>query len=382
MLDFTSALYLGFRHPSRSLRPWTRLTTGYPAALASPRAADDVAADLAALQGCERAVLGTSTLHLFWDIFGMTAQAGVAVYLDAGAYPIVRWGVERAAGLGVKVTRFPQYDVDALQRMLQRDSVYGLRPLVVADGLCPRSGCPAPVKGFVEILEPYRGYLILDDTQALGILGSNPGYHAPYGRNGGGIVRWSNNPSPDTLLVGSLAKGFGVPLAVLSGRESLIRRFEEHSETRVHCSPPSVAAIHAAQHALELNRKQGDALRFRLARLVRHFRSRLAEYGFSAGGDLFPVQTLHSRPDLDPWTLHERLRAVGIRTIVRRGEVGGGPLLTFIITARHAPEDIDAAVLALAAAARPIMRERAKRRSFGIRSLRTGPGLSTRTWFQ
>ena len=32
MLDFTSALYLGLRHGSGSLRPWSALTTGVPAA--------------------------------------------------------------------------------------------------------------------------------------------------------------------------------------------------------------------------------------------------------------------------------------------------------------------------------------------------------------
>ena len=34
--DFTSALYLGMHHPSRSLRGWDRLTTGVPAALGEP----------------------------------------------------------------------------------------------------------------------------------------------------------------------------------------------------------------------------------------------------------------------------------------------------------------------------------------------------------
>ena len=36
VLDFTSASYLGLRHPRRTLRPWPRLTTGVPAALAEP----------------------------------------------------------------------------------------------------------------------------------------------------------------------------------------------------------------------------------------------------------------------------------------------------------------------------------------------------------
>ena len=37
VLDFTSALYLGLRHPSSSLRPWSGLTTGKPAVLEPPR---------------------------------------------------------------------------------------------------------------------------------------------------------------------------------------------------------------------------------------------------------------------------------------------------------------------------------------------------------
>jgi len=90
MIDFTSALYLGMRHPHQSLRPWTELTTGRPAALESPREAERLARQLARLLGCERATLGTSTLHLFWDLFEVLAREPIAIYTDAGAYPIAR----------------------------------------------------------------------------------------------------------------------------------------------------------------------------------------------------------------------------------------------------------------------------------------------------
>ena len=52
MLDFTSALYLGLRHPSAALTPWPALSSGRPAALAEHRGAEDVAASLAGLAGC------------------------------------------------------------------------------------------------------------------------------------------------------------------------------------------------------------------------------------------------------------------------------------------------------------------------------------------
>ena len=59
MLDFTSALYLGFRHAYDTLRPWAQLTTGRPAALEPPREAESVAQDSGPLLGCERATLAT-----------------------------------------------------------------------------------------------------------------------------------------------------------------------------------------------------------------------------------------------------------------------------------------------------------------------------------
>src|SRR5712692_3946714 len=134
MPDFTSALYLGMRHPSRSLRPWTRLTAGVPAALESLPESRRVAQEIAALQGCERGTLGTSTLHLFWDLFGILAGQRVRIYMDAGAYPIARWGVERAAARGAAVCSFRHHDPEALKRQLGRSPDYGLRPLVVTDG--------------------------------------------------------------------------------------------------------------------------------------------------------------------------------------------------------------------------------------------------------
>ena len=73
--------------------------------------------------------------------------------------------------------------------------------------------------------------------------------------------------NPRVLLIYSLAKGFGVPLAVLSGSTRMIQRFVNQSETRMHCSPPAIATLSAAEHALSLNASRGDALRFHLAKL-------------------------------------------------------------------------------------------------------------------
>jgi len=348
MLDFTSALYLGLRHPTGSLRPWAQLTTGRPAALATPASQVGLAQALAELQGCERATLSPSTLHLFWDLFTVWARGRVAIYMDAGTYAIAHWGVERAAARGVPIRHFPHQDVEVLRRELKQDARFGLQPLVVADGFYPGSGGPAPIAAYLEVVRDYGGQLILDDTQALGIFGHSPGLDAPYGRGGGGSLRRSNVGGPDLLVVSSLAKGFGAPVAVLAGSDAMVRHFEASSQTRVHCSPPSAAVVHAAQHALAVNRSFGDRLRLRLAQLVRYFRQKLKRIGFLATGGLFPVQTLEPEDRLDAKTLYDRLLQCGIRTVLHRGRNGHRPRISFLITALHRQSDIDRAVDALA----------------------------------
>src|ERR1700685_1492684 len=103
MLDFTSALYLGFEHASRSLPGWPRLTLGKPAALEEVPGTLQAQRELAAMTGCEQVLLGSSTLHLFCDLFGMLAAPNVAIWIDEATYPIARWGTDRAAALGVPV---------------------------------------------------------------------------------------------------------------------------------------------------------------------------------------------------------------------------------------------------------------------------------------
>jgi 8-amino-7-oxononanoate synthase len=346
MLDFTSALYLGLRHPSRSLRAWPALTTGKPAVLETPSSAAAVARRLAALQGCQGATLLPSTLHLFWDLFGIFAREPVRIYMDAGTYAIARWGVEHAAARGVPVRAFPHHDAAAARVLIERDRRGGGRPIIVADGFCPTCGSAAPIARFLQCVEPHGGHLVLDDTQALGVLGEKPSHDAPYGRGGGGSLAWHGLRSPHLIAGSSLAKGFGVPIAVLSGSESVIGRFEEQSETRVHNSPPSLAALHAAEHALVVNANQGDRRRLYLWQLIERFRAGLRRIGVLAEGGLFPVQMLpvdavHAR------TLHLRLLGLGIKTVLVRCCRGIGMRLACLFTALHRPADIDRVVEAL-----------------------------------
>ena len=342
MLDFTSALYLGMHHESGCLEPWSQFTTGRPAALSEPAEARAIARALADLQGTEAAVLAASTFHLAWDLFLFLAKKDrVEVCMDAGTYPIARWGIERASCHGVPVQRFAHHSTEQLEQSVQLARRHGRRPLIVTDGFCPGCGCPAPLRQYLACAERYEGWLVLDDTQALGVLGAEPDQAMAYGYQGGGSLRHCNLQSPRALVFSSLAKGFGVPVAVLAGHHATVGGFERASSTRLHCSPPSIATLRAARHALALNRRCGNALRRRVLNRVHLFQAALRRIGLAATPGLFPVQTLQTDSTIDPIRLHEKLLEWNIRTVLQRRHGGSGARVTFLLTADHSPEDIE-----------------------------------------
>jgi 8-amino-7-oxononanoate synthase len=348
VLDFTSALYLGLDHPSRLLAGWQRFTLGKPAALAAPAGSEEVERELAALTGCERALLGPSTLHLFWDLFGTLARRDVSICLDAGAYAIARWALERAAARGTPVRTFRSHDVHALRRLLQGPAIR--RPVVVADGYSPACGAPAPVAEYLECLRPLDGLLVLDDTQALGIYGSAQDRWPPYGRGGGGSLRRAGVSDDRVVIVSSLAKAFGAPVAVLAGSSALTTVVEQESASRTHCSPPSAAVIAAAAHALRVNRRCGDALRQQLAQRVAYFRRGLRPLNLIGTASLFPVQPLRMPERVDATAVHRRLLEHGVLTVLQGDRRGAGVRISVVMTARHTFAEIECAVARVAEA--------------------------------
>jgi 8-amino-7-oxononanoate synthase len=222
--------------------------------------------------------------------------------------------------------------------------------VIVTGGLCPARGRPAPIGAYAQLAAEHRGWLVVDDTQALGILGTPDG-RVPYGRGGGGSLRRAALRSKETVVVNSLAKAFGVPVAMLGGNAAFMANFRRRSLTRMHCSPPSAAVISAAGRAVEINRRLGDRLRWSLAMAVCRLRRGLDRLGVLANRSLFPVQPLRLFDGIEAAALHAALIERGVRTVLQRSPTARAARLSFILTARHGPE-IDQAVESVADALR------------------------------
>jgi 8-amino-7-oxononanoate synthase len=347
IVDFTSSLYLGLRHPSGALTPFRQLTTGVPAAVRSPAQAEGLAGSLARLAGCSAGILGTSTLHLFWDLFCVLCRGQSALLIVGNIYPIALWGIERAAARGIPTARVIAHDPERVAQRARAWSRRGIRPIIVTDGIFVPEGRIAPLGAYAQIAATNGGLLVIDDTQALGILGIGPTACSPYGRGGGGSFRFHGLAGAHLVGVCSLAKAFGAPLAVLAGSRRVVRMFAAGSATRRHSGPPSMAALAAAARAIDLNRRYGEGLRARLLDNIRRFRRELANAGMQPAGGLMPVQTLGFSPQREARTIHEGLVRAGIRALVAPDPVDGGGRVLLVVTAAHRPIDLERAAVAL-----------------------------------
>jgi 8-amino-7-oxononanoate synthase len=351
VLDFTSAAYLGIKHSSTSLNPWSRIALSKPAAIAEPPGASAAAMTLATLQNCQSSSLATSTLHLLWDIGGLLPATRTQLFIDSGAYAVGRWGAERARARGIITQRFRHFDTASLENALKEKLQPGFVPTVLADGFCPACGRVAPLPEYLCAMTGFGGSLIVDDTQALGILGTRRLYDSgPYGKGGGGSLCWHNvgaRARKNVLLVSSLAKAFNVPLAALSGDMGAIRAFEAASRTRVHCSPPAVAAICAMSHALSVNEKTGDRRRLHLSGLVDRFQTRMASIGLNPIGNFFPVQAIAVPEGWTSLGFVAALRRHGIHTVATRSSEMPKTRVSFVLSAAHAQSDVDELVHAV-----------------------------------
>ena len=342
MLDFASALYLDMRHDDPSPMDGRPLTLGRPAALEEPPGAARVGALLAGLQGCEKALLMTSTLHLFWDVFEMLSRTPSAMLVDGCAYPVSRWAMRLVSRRACPVSGFGHHDLALLKALTRSAEAHGRRPVLVTDGYCGACGRVPPIREYAALAEAVGGLLVVDDTQGLGVLGGSPGQSIPYGRGGGGALRWQGIAGPRIIVGASLAKAFGAPLAVVSGAEAFIEQLRNEGGTRVHCSPPSVAAVRAAEAALRINARCGDALRRTLLERVTHLREAMARAGLRACTAFpFPMQHFDAPPHVDTSTLCRRMFAQGVWSVPTQG--GRRARLTFLVSVRHSARDIDAA---------------------------------------
>jgi len=341
MIDFTSSLYLGMKHSSRELTGWDQLTPGVPAALQEPVIGKDVANTIAKMQGLDSGLLAPSTLHLFFDLYGLLSRLKVTLFIDEEIYPVSLYGVERSIISRKNVFRFHHLDAGNIAVMVNRFLDKSGIPVILTDGWCTRCGKTASIDTYMSIVKPAGGWVIVDDTQAFGILGKREDAFNTYGKGGGGILKWMNVSGENIITLTSLAKGFGVPVAAICGSQPFIKKFALYSETRVNSSQTNFAVLNAAVNALRQNSKNGDQIRKKLLQNILYLKRNMHRLNIDILGNQFPAQFIRYLTNQKVSDLYYYLLFNKIKTVMVAPHLDQMPAMCINITADHTEDDID-----------------------------------------
>ncbi len=343
VIDFTSSLYLGFKHPSWEIGSWNSITTGKPAALFERPIDKMVGHSWSRLQGFEAGVISKSTQLLFWDVINLLSQKRrILIYKDLSIYPVVKAGLASAAHNGAHIYSFKPGDLRGLKNLIRSTLKVGFQPVILSEGWLVEKGCVAPLNGYYYLVRTYGGYLVVDDTQALGVLGKNPSRSNPYGHFGGGTFQYLGMKcSAERIIsISSMAKGFGVPVAIMSSNYNWIKAFLRLSQTRVHNSSPGAAEVLAAQNARKQNRAMGESRRRHLLKNIFYFKETLRETSVDLEEHFFPVQILKNHSADYLVRLYHSLTKLGFKVLLLRKYANRSPVIGVCISSAHTTNQI------------------------------------------
>jgi 7-keto-8-aminopelargonate synthetase-like enzyme len=203
VINFGSDSFLGLDQDPRvqeaiirGLRKWGA-HNGASRAFASVRANEEAEEKLAAWLGTEAVLIYPSvSLANMGAIPGLVSKRDLLV-IDEHAHNSMQEGAKIAQANGARVEPFSHCDPADLDRVLQQAEPY--RAAVVAiDGVYSMSGALPPLAELNEVCKRRNAVLYVDDAHASAVLGTH----------GRGTVGDALGGYDNTLVVGSLSKGF------------------------------------------------------------------------------------------------------------------------------------------------------------------------------
>jgi 7-keto-8-aminopelargonate synthetase-like enzyme len=251
-----------------------------------------------------------------------------AIFIDETAHFSIRDAVYSALK---PVHAFKHRDPEDLARLLKVRLKAGEVPLVMTDGIFPTFGLIAPVPAFLAALEPYQGYLCLDDSHAVGVLGPN----------GRGTYEHFGVKSERCLFAGTMSKAFGGHGGFIPAPKAFIDHIKATCGAYPGATPSPVPAMAASIKGLEIVRREPQR-RERLRRNTARAKAGLRALGFETNDNPVPIVTWALGSAEEMQRVQKELFARGIAVALSKyvGAPAGGVLRASIFS-EHTPEQID-----------------------------------------
>lgn len=279
-------------------------------------------------------------------VLSALVEPGDSVFVDEYVQP----NVLAAAPKGI-CHRLPHNAPEALEAALQASSSAGGHRWVVVYGVYPHNGDLGKIKAYLDIAERHGAWLIVDDTDGIGI----------FGKKGAGRVEEEDALGRVALVTGGLSKALGTLGGFASGRKELIARLRRSVEL---CSvsttlpPPCMAA--ALQSLVLIERY--DSERKELLAKADYARTKLRVAGFDITPSASPIMGIVT-PNCETAELWAtRLLERNIYIATQPAEGHRPAQLRFILTHLHTHRDIDLFVGRLLEVSQPNYPNMAKQR--------------------
>jgi glycine C-acetyltransferase len=285
VINFGSDSFLGFDQDPRvqdalrrGIRRWGT-HNGASRAFASVRANSEAEDKLAQWLGTEATLIYPSvTLANMGAIPGLVGRQDVLV-VDEQAHNSIQEGAKIAKANGTRVFFFSHCNPQALEKVLEQAGDY--RCAVVAlDGVYSMSGELPPLEELNRVCLQRRAVLYVDDAHGTGVLG----------RQGRGTVLDALGNYDNTLVVGSLSKGFSCMGGFIGCTNEFKLLLKMRSNTYIFGGPVAPCYLDAICTVCDiLNSPEYELIGARLQRNIRQLNMGLREMDLVVLGGRTPI---------------------------------------------------------------------------------------------
>ena len=245
---------------------------------------------------------------------------------------------------GAKIVRYGHADAGSLRSAVEGEPPYR-RGMVITDGVFSMDGDVAPLDAIVEVAEAHHLMVMVDDAHGEGVLG----------RGGRGIVDRFGLHGRVDIEVGTLSKAFGVVGGYVAGRRPIVEWLRQRGRSFLFSSAVTAADTAACIAAVDLLESSTELVD-RLWENTDRFQTEMRALGFDTGRTQTPITPVM----LGEAKLAQRFSARLFEEGVFAMSIGyptvpqGLARIRVMISAAHAPEDLDAGLEAFAKVGREL----------------------------
>jgi len=295
---------------------------------------------LAEFMGTERALLFSTGYMANMAIASSLLGRHDAIFEDKLNHASL---IDGARQTRARLYRYPHNDTKKLATELA--DCPDQKKLIMTDGVFSMDGDQADVKTLTSLAAKASAYLLVDDAHGIGVLGEQ-------GR--GSLAAVGLNINPDTLVMATLGKAFGVFGAFVAGTETMIETLIQFGRSYIYTTalPPAIATTLLASLKIVCEEQwRRDKLKEHIAR----FRQGAEQLGLVLGLSETPIQPLMFGSAASAVAASQKLRESGLLvTAIRPPTVPeGSARLRITFSADHEPQDIDQLLAALESVCKP-----------------------------